>query len=152
LAAGLDDALRLLTDPRGFYLEASHAVQRLLLLAVFEKIWIIEDAVVGADLTRPFAELLTVDPFLAAGEAVTGTEGAAMTYERRQPMGLAPSDVRQYLRIERPRRSVANRQNEPQPRAEVRVSNIVPLLGVAGFEPRPLRPELRAAPLVRCRL
>jgi hypothetical protein len=33
----------------------------MLLQAVFEKIWIVDDQVVGVDLARPFTEVLTVE-------------------------------------------------------------------------------------------
>jgi hypothetical protein len=57
---GVDQALSLLINPAGFYLAAPDSVKRMLLQAMFERIWLIDDVVVGADLTRPYAELLGV--------------------------------------------------------------------------------------------
>jgi DNA invertase Pin-like site-specific DNA recombinase len=97
---GLDELLQLTTDPVAFYEAAPDGIKRMLLQEVFEKIWIIDDQIVGVDLTRPFAELLTVEARLDARNALTGTDKAMITYERREPVMRLES--RRYLRRERP--------------------------------------------------
>jgi Helix-turn-helix domain len=46
-----------------FYEAAPDNIKRMLLQAVFEKIWIIDEQVVGVDLTRPLAEVLSGQGF-----------------------------------------------------------------------------------------
>ena len=53
--------LLLIADPAAFYEAAPDAIKRMLLQEVFEKVWIIDEQVVGVDLTRPFPEALTVE-------------------------------------------------------------------------------------------
>jgi hypothetical protein len=77
----VDDLLHLLTDPAAVYETAIDRIKRML-QEVFERLWIIDDQVGGAGLTRPFAELLTVEAQLVARNALTGTDESAVTYKR----------------------------------------------------------------------
>ena len=54
----------------------------MLLQAVFEKIWIVDEQVVGVDLARPFTEVLTVEAQLDLRSALNGTDQASVSYER----------------------------------------------------------------------
>jgi hypothetical protein len=74
----------------------------MLLQEVFEKIWIIDNQVVGVDLTRPFAELLTIEAQLDARKALTGTDEAAITNERRELTSADQFDLRSLLTYTRP--------------------------------------------------
>jgi site-specific DNA recombinase len=132
---GVDQALSLLINPAGFYLAAPDSVKHMLLQAMFERIWLIDDVVVGADLTRPYAELLGVEATLDARNALSGTDDAFMTYERREAVGLASTDLRSYLRVERPQGLLAIDMENSWPNAEAVGSNFVPLVGLTGFEP-----------------
>jgi hypothetical protein len=67
-----------------FYQAAPDNIKRMLLQAVFEKIWIIDEQVVGVDLTRPFAEVLTVEAQLDLRTALTAGDEATVSYERRE--------------------------------------------------------------------
>ena len=61
-----------------FYEAAPDNIKRMLLQAVFEKIWIIDEQVVGVDLTRPFAEVLTVEAQLDLRTALTAGDEATV--------------------------------------------------------------------------
>ncbi len=65
---------------------------------------------------------------------MSGTEGAFITYERYETFGPAPVDLRSYLRVERPQGVLAIDAKTPRP-LEAVGSNIVPLVGLTGFEP-----------------
>jgi site-specific DNA recombinase len=84
IESGLDELLKLTTDPVAFYEAAPDNIKRMLLQAVFEKIWIIDEQVVGADVTRPFAEVLTIEAQLDLRKALTAGDEATVTYERRE--------------------------------------------------------------------
>jgi hypothetical protein len=61
----LDEALSLLVDPHRLYVEAPEGINLMLVQAVCEKIWILENEVAGLELTAPYLELLTVEARLA---------------------------------------------------------------------------------------
>jgi hypothetical protein len=119
----------------------------MLLQAVFEKIWIVDEQIVGVDLTRPFAEVLMVEAQLDLRDALSGTDGATVTYERRERLSWRSPEFRSLLRYERP--NVDRRKNLRHEKAEG--SNSINLVGVTGFEPatsssrtpRSCRTELR---------
>jgi site-specific DNA recombinase len=132
---GVDQALSLLVNPAGFYLAASDPVKRMLLEAMFERICLIDDVVVGADLTRPYAELLGVEASLDARKALAGSNQTHMTYERQEAPGLSSTDLRSYLRVERPQGLLAIDIENPRPNAVAVGSNLDQLVGLTGFEP-----------------
>ncbi len=133
---GVDDLLKLTTSPAAFYDAAPDAIKRMLLQQVFERIWLVDDEIVGVDLTRPFAEMLTVEAQLDARRALTGTDEASITYERRNPAILQSIDVRRfYARAERPFGWLAFDRKNPRLVEQDEGSNLLTLVGVAGFEP-----------------
>ena len=102
IETGLDELLQLTKDPVAFYEAAPDNIKRMLLQAVFEKIWIVDEQVVGVDLTRPFAEVLTVEAQLDLRNALSGTDDATVTYERRERLSWRSPELRSLLRYERP--------------------------------------------------
>jgi hypothetical protein len=57
--AGVDELLQLTRDPVApSTRRRPDNIKRTLLQAVFEKIWIVDEQIVGVDLTRPFAEVM----------------------------------------------------------------------------------------------
>jgi site-specific DNA recombinase len=135
IETGVDQALSLLVNPVGFYLVASDPVKRMLLEAMFERIWLIDDVAVGADLTRPYAELLGVEASLDARKALAGSSATHMTYERQEAVGLSSTDPRSYLRVERPQGLLTVDRKNPRPNAMAVGSNLDQLVGLTGFEP-----------------
>jgi hypothetical protein len=103
----------------------------MLLQAVFERIWLIDDRIVGSDLTRPFAELLTVDAQLDARAAIAGSTESTLTYLRRETTTVHWRDLGAYLRVERPTGTLPVDEKNPRRVAEVEGSNFFPLVGVA---------------------
>ncbi len=138
ITQALDDALHLLRDPQQLYDSVPEGLKLLLVQTVFEKLWILDAAVVGCELTEPFAELLTLEAQLALQEH----EGEATYYRRRETIAslnhLSGSWERPF--IERPRGVLAiDDKNSDLHRS--RSSNIAHLAGVRGFK---LNPELRS--------
>jgi hypothetical protein len=102
IETGVDELLQLTKDPVAFYEAAPDNIMRMLLQAVFEKIWIIDEQVVRVDLTRPFAEVLTIEAQLDLRDALSGTDGATVTYERRERLSWRSPEFRSLFRYERP--------------------------------------------------
>lgn len=81
----LDEVLRLLADPQALYDTLPEGLKPLLVQPVFEKLWILDTAVVGCELSEPFAELLTVEAQLALQLALIEQEREReATYYRRR--------------------------------------------------------------------
>src|SRR5665213_2895528 len=57
-AALIENALVLLADPQGLYRQMAPEQRRLLNQAIFEKLYVFEDTITGADFKAPFDELL----------------------------------------------------------------------------------------------
>ncbi len=57
--AYIDANLRLLENPHDLYMNASDATRRILNQAIFKRIYVVNDEVVGDELNEPLAELLT---------------------------------------------------------------------------------------------
>jgi hypothetical protein len=135
IETGVDELLQLTKDPVAFYEAAADNIKRMLLQAVFEKIWIVDEQIVGVDLTRPFAEVLTVEAQLDLRDALSGTDGAMVTYERRERLSWRSPEFRSLFRYERPNGLLAidTRKNLRHEKAEG--SNSINLVGVTGFEP-----------------
>lgn len=107
IETGVDELLQLTTDPVAFYEAAPDNIKRMLLQAVFEKIWIIDEQIVGVDLTRPFAEVLTVEAQLDLGKALTAGDEATVSYERRERLGWRSPELHLLRHYERPNGSLA---------------------------------------------
>jgi site-specific DNA recombinase len=145
LTRSLDDALSLLDDPQGLYDQTPEGLKTLLVMTVFEKIWIMAGDVVGAELTEPFAELLTLEARMALVAAQAQNEpqtdeqpDAGETYGRTRH--AVPASLRALeadwsgLHVERPRGSLPVDSKNPRPR-KVAGSNLHHLVGLTGFEP-----------------
>ena len=142
ITQALDDALRLLEDPQALYDAMPEGLKPLLVQAVFEKIWIMDDAVVGAELTEPIATLLTFEAQLTLAEqqaAATGREAsvstaADATYHRnRLPRSVLDLESRLWekrLVVERPRGALAI-DKQPPGIHRGRGSNMHHLVGLA---------------------
>ena len=135
IETGVDELLQLTNDPVAFYEAAPDNIKRMLLQAVFEKIWIIDEQVVGVDLTRPFAEVLTVEAQLDLRTALTAGDEATVSYERRERLSWRSPELHLLRRYERPngRLSIDTKKNLRHETAEG--SNFINLVGVTGFEP-----------------
>lgn len=64
----LDEALSIMVDPYRFFTEAPDTIRLMLTQAVFEKLWIMDHAVVGSELTDTYHELLAVEARLTLDE------------------------------------------------------------------------------------
>jgi site-specific DNA recombinase len=135
IESGLDDLLQLTKDPVAFYDGAPDTIKRMLLQAVFEKIWLIDEQVVGTDLTLPFAEVLTVEAQLDLRAALNGTDEAVITYERRERLNWRSPELELLRRYERPNGSLAIDTKRNLRRKKAEGSNFITLVGVTGFEP-----------------
>jgi site-specific DNA recombinase len=139
----LDEAMSLLKDPYRLYTEAPEGINLMLIQALCEKIWILDTQVAGIDLTQPYAELLTVEAQLALAETETGDaddqdQKEVRVYHRRARVlsrlqrshhGPWPS-----LHIERPHGPLP-RENQNRAFTRRHGSDLLHLVGVAGFEP-----------------
>ena len=126
---------------------------QLLAKVVFEKVWIMDDEVVGSELTPTFHELLTVDAHAALDEERTARavdEVQLVPRQRSYHRRLAAvnddlsgeddlNELAARLWIERPhgRLPVDSRltSTNPGPRQGNQGLNVLHLVGVAGFEP-----------------
>jgi site-specific DNA recombinase len=135
ITRALDDALRLMEDTQRLYDTVPEGLKVLLTQTVFQKLWVLDTAVVGCELTDAFADLLTLEARLALGE-----DGQATYYRRREAMRslshLGDSWERPY--VERPYGVLAIDTQNPGLLGS-RGSKIEPLAGVMGFK---LNPEL----------
>ena len=141
LESDVDATLAVLANPAELYRRAPDSVQRQLVQELFEKIWILDQKLVGADLTRPYLELLGTDA-AAAAEAVNDVPGSGqISYDRR--------DQRIYLRIERPVGALAADVKNPRPDNLAEGSNMKQLVGLTGFEPAASSSRTRRATKLR---
>jgi site-specific DNA recombinase len=132
---GLDDLLRLLQDPVAFYEAAADNIKRMLVQEAFERIWVVDERVVGTDLTRPFAELLAVEAQLAARAAIAGSAKDQLTYERREMSVSGMVDLEARRRAQAQEKLAYLRDTTNLRHEAAGGSNIVQLVGVTGFEP-----------------
>jgi len=103
----------LLDDAHGQYLSASRVVRRLMNQAIFSRLWLVEDEIVGADFTPAYRRLLADDlaAEIAADEAREQTERSRtndllITTVKDQEERTEPTNVTylsHYVRRERPR-------------------------------------------------
>jgi site-specific DNA recombinase len=133
IETGVDELLQLTKDPVAFYEAAPDNIKRMLLQAVFEKIWIVDEQVVGVDLTRPFAEVLTVEAQLDLRDALSGTNNATVTYERRERLSWRSPESRSLLRYERPNGLLAIDRKKNLPHEKAEGSNSINLVAAARF-------------------
>ena len=146
ITQALDEALRLLEDPQALYDAVPEGLKPLLVRAVFEKIWIMDDAVVGTEVTEPVATLLTFEAQLALAEQQAGapTQQADAdtdtdtTYHRsRLPLALL-TDVADtwdgWLAVERPYGALLVDKQNPGVHGG-RGSNMHHLVAGPGLEP-----------------
>jgi hypothetical protein len=135
ITQALDDALRLMEDPQGFYDAVPEGLKVLLMQTVFQKLWVLDTAVVGCELTDAFVDLLTLEARVALGG-----DGEATYYRRREAIRSLShlGDSWKRPTVERPYGLLAIDQQNPG-LIEGRSSKIEPLAGVMGFK---LNPEL----------
>ena len=135
IETGVDELLQLTTDPVAFYEAAPDNIKRMLLQAVFEKIWIIDEQVVGVDLTLPFAEVLTVEAQLDPRTALTAGDEVTVSYERRERLSWRSPELHLLRRYERPSGRLPIDTNKNLQHETAEGSNFINLVGVTGFEP-----------------
>jgi site-specific DNA recombinase len=128
---GIDSVLALLTRPRDFYANGSDGIRRLMVLELFDKIWIVDDRVAGVDLRRPFGELLSFEAAAVAfgntrdqGSVILARSDSA-TWHGRDP----------YLRRERPGGPLPFEHRTPTSVRVVDGSKMRHLVGLRGLEP-----------------
>ena len=141
LETGIDAALAVLANPAVLYRSAPDSIRRQLVQELFEKIWILDQKLVGADLTRPYLELLGVDATEAAQAATSHPDAGQITYDRRDP--------RTYLRVERPVGALAVDDLNLRPNNLAGGSNLKQLVGLTGFEPAASSSRTRRATKLR---
>jgi hypothetical protein len=76
----IDWGLALLADPAGFYLAAPTDIRQMLVQELFEAIWIIDDKIVDARLTKRYQDLLDIEGTADAVSAAA--DGGTITYLR----------------------------------------------------------------------
>jgi site-specific DNA recombinase len=147
----LDQACSLLLDPHKLFVNAPDAIRLLLTQAIFEKLWVMDAAVVGAELTDTYAELLTIEARLAEEANERADRALAelavipaprMDYRRVGVItgddGEDLADLAGRLWVERPQGVLPvdglNCQNPASP-GVMRGSDVNHLVGVTGFEP-----------------
>ena len=163
----LDEALTILMDPGRLFVEAPDGIKLLLAQVVFEKVWILDDAVAGSELTPAFRELLTVDARLAledeqvarATDEVQLVPRQRSYYRRVGAVGDDQDDeadlsgLMARLWIERPGgylpvdRLLTSKN--PGSHQGNQGSNVLHLVGVAGFEPTAPRSQSECATKLR---
>ncbi len=74
-AALIEDALVLLKDPQGLYVRMAPEQRRLMNQGVFEKVYVIEDAISDAVFNPPFDELVQTKTALSADASNAGDSG-----------------------------------------------------------------------------
>jgi hypothetical protein len=141
----LDEALQLLTNPQVLYDALPEGLKALLVQAVFEKVWLLDTAVVGSALTPPIADLLTWEARLAverqsrmdaATSSVTLDDDGPTYHRDRSPdswTSRATASLRDFVRVERPHGLLAADRKNLHPQGG-RGSKIAHLVGVTGFK------------------
>jgi site-specific DNA recombinase len=141
ITRSLDEALLLVEDPVRLYQEMPEGMKLLLTQAVFEKLWIVDEGVSGADLTSTFGELLTMEARIAWNEQ---REDEPDTYHRTEPSLIGQGTSWARLQAERPygpipMDSYAGPQGQHErtraPWEGDTGSNLLHLVGLTGFEP-----------------
>jgi hypothetical protein len=141
LETGIDAALNLLADPAGSYRAAPDAIRRLLVQELFDKIWILDHRLIGADLTRPYTEVLGIEAQGVARAAGETDDAGLVSYDRRDP-AWSPFDRRTYLRVERPYGQLAFDAKNSRPDEPAGSSNFPHLVDETDDEP-PAEPTRR---------
>ena len=155
LEAALDHALLLCRNGALAYEHAEPEVKRQLIQAAFDKLWVVDTEIAGADLKSGFVTLL--DEELTAelervaqerqGEAspaVVSSSNEGTTYYRQagsldvadlELTGIPAAEEDLWLSIERPSGRLPWEAKDPTAVCGVRGSNVHGLVGAAGFEP-----------------
>ena len=145
ILTSLDEVLSLLEQPQALYEAMPEGMKQLLVQTVFEKLWILDDKVAGAELTEPFGEVLTLEARQAWTErAITpGEASGSTTYQRgvdefdRLLADLEAAWPR--LQVERPYGELpvdlALQSKNSAPPEGARSSDLHHLVGLTGFEP-----------------
>lgn len=141
-----------MTDPYRLFTEAPDAIRLMLTQAVFEKLWVMDHAVVGSELTDAYYELLTMEARLALdaqAHAEYATDSlnlalAARTYYRRRTGGSEdgsghseddePAELAGRLWIERPCGTLPLDSKNPAPHVVRRGSDVHHLVAVVWIE------------------
>ena len=99
ITQALDTALALVENPQLLYDTLPEGLKGVLVQTVFEKLWNLDTAVVGSELTEPFAELLALEARLAlaeqqrgAHEGATGTDKDVNYYRTREAVSTLLHD------------------------------------------------------------
>jgi hypothetical protein len=90
----IDACVELLADPYGLYRRASDDTRRELNQAIFRRIYVVNDEVVGDELSSPLAERLAAERGWTALEAAQGLE-AATSAARAKLARRSPDDTEQ---------------------------------------------------------
>ena len=159
ITRSLDEALLLVEDPQRLYEAMPDGLKLLLTQAVFEKLWIVDEGVAGADLTSAFGELLTMEARIAWNEQ---HEEEPDTYHRTETSLTGPlTDLGTSwarLQAERPYGPLpVDGLEDPQGQNERTLapgegdkgSNVLHLVGLAGFEPATSGTQSQHAPKLR---
>jgi DNA invertase Pin-like site-specific DNA recombinase len=137
ITQALDAALALMAHPQALYETLPDGLKSILVNTVFEKVWVLDSAVGGSELTEPFAELLTWEARLAWTTEQTVTETSQRrTYYR---MRTTPASLRDMERswsrpcAERPRGFLPIDRENLRPQGG-RGSKIEHMVGVRRFK------------------
>src|SRR5579875_2706832 len=157
LEAALDHALLLCRNGALAYEQAEPEVKRQLIQAAFDKLWVVDTEIAGADLKSGFVTLLdeelTAELERAAQERrgetapeVADGLGKGTTYYRRdrslsldvadlELTGIPAAEEDLWLSIERPSGRLPGEAKDPTAVCGVRGSNVHGLVELRGFEP-----------------
>jgi site-specific DNA recombinase len=157
LEAALDHALLLCRSGALAYEHAEPEVRRQLIQAAFDKLWVVEAEIAGANLKPGFVTLLDSELVAELERAANGHEtesvpeaanglGEGATYYRQggsvsldipnlEPTGIPAAEEDLWLPAERPTGRLPWETKNPKTLLGVRGSNMDDLVGTAGFEP-----------------
>jgi site-specific DNA recombinase len=81
ITRALDNAFMLIENPQVLYNALPERLKGMLMQAVFAKLWVLDTAVVGSELTEPYADLLTLEARLALAEQREVSDGTTSADE-----------------------------------------------------------------------
>ena len=141
--ANLETCAKKLRDVTATYRDAGEKARRSLNQALFEKLFVTEEGIVGADLAQPYSQLL--DPDLSAlvgeqerksvGELLAMDDDTDLRYDKPGETNEVADDAVTLHPLERPGGVLAVDKKNPDTYCRRRGSNVSLLAERGGFEP-----------------
>ncbi len=107
IAKAIEDALGRITDAQATYMASGEHQRRLLNQAIFDRIWVFDDYVIGGDIAEPISDLIADDleeRLIAEAAELAGTrqhpyQRAGTPSRRERPHGLMPWETKNHDRF-----------------------------------------------------